>query len=117
MGYTAILPETISVTASDSSDRLLADAQRLGSATGGKFATDLAAPGANLVAPQDGQSLLSVSGTSFAAPIVSGAIILLQSIYQQRFGTLPSVDQLESWLREGADTITGPGDGHHPYLG
>lgn len=105
MGFTAILPESISVTASDSSDRLLPDAQRLGSATGGKFATDLAAPGANLVAPQDGQSLLSVSGTSFAAPIVSGAIILLQSIYQQRFGTLPSVDLLESWLRQGAETI------------
>jgi type VI secretion system secreted protein VgrG len=106
MGYTAILPETISVTATNGSDQVLSDAQRLGSSQGGTYATDLAAPGYNLAAPADGQSTLNVTGTSFAAPLVSGSIILLQSIYKQRFGTLPSVDQLEGWLRDGADKIT-----------
>jgi subtilisin family serine protease len=106
MGFTAIMRDTISVTASDPGDHLLANAQRLGTAIGGELATDLAAPGSGLKAPADGESYSSVEGTSFAAPVVSGAIVLLQSIYKQRFGALPSVDQLNDWLKRGADTIT-----------
>lgn len=106
MGYTAIMRDTISVTATDGSDRLLPNAQRLGTAIGGASATDIAAPGSGLRAPSEGESYSSVEGTSFATPVVSGAIVLLQSIYKQRFGTLPTVDQVSDWLRRGADTIT-----------
>src|SRR5262249_4972067 len=44
-------------------------------------------------------------GTSFATPLVTGAVVLLQQIYQSRFGTLPTVDQLKSWLQQGADPV------------
>ena len=45
MGFTAILSETISVTATDQNDNFLDNAQRLGAADGFAAATDLAAPG------------------------------------------------------------------------
>ena len=105
MGFTAILTETISVTASDGDDHLLANAQRLGPADGFDAATDLAAPGIDIVAPTGGDGYSQVEGTSFSAPLVSGAIILLQQIYQKRFGLLPTVDDLEGWLKQGATTI------------
>ncbi len=111
MGFTAILPETISVTATDSSDQLVGNAQRLGKALGKTSATDLAAPGAGLDAPIEGNSFAAVDGTSFAAPMVSGAVLLLQSIYQKLHGTLPSIHQLETWLDAGSvkihDSATG----------
>jgi type VI secretion system secreted protein VgrG len=106
MGYTAIMRDTISVTATDAADRVLPNAQRLGESIGGELATDLAAPGSDLKVPGEGESYSGAEGTSFAAPVVSGAIVLLQSIYRQRFGTLPTVDQLSDWLERGADTIT-----------
>ena len=105
MGYTAIVKDTISVTGSDATDRLVGNAQRLGSAVGGDYATDLVAPGTGLVAPAEGNSFVTVEGTSYAAPIVSGAVLLLQQIYRTRFGTLPSVDQVEGWLKDGSDPI------------
>jgi subtilisin family serine protease len=105
MAFPAILPETLSVTATDASDHLVSDAQRLGTAIGGASATKLAAPGAGLTAPEGDTSSTTVDGTSFAAPLVSGSILLLQQIYQQRFGQLPSVSQLENWLQNGSDHI------------
>lgn len=111
MGYLAILPGTISVTASDQQDHLVGDAQRLGTGPGGDAATDLAAPGSGLLAPSDNGGYARVEGTSFAAPLVSGSILLLQEIYQSRFGHLPSVSDLESWLKAGADPIHDPATG------
>ncbi|HKM55726.1 MAG TPA: hypothetical protein VJY33_20140, partial [Isosphaeraceae bacterium] len=52
-----------------------------------------------------------VEGTSFATPLVTGAVVLLQQIYQSRFGTLPTVQQVTSWLEQGSnpihDSVTG----------
>ena len=111
-GFPAIVPDTISVTATDASDRLVSDAQRLGQALGGNSATDIAAPGQGITAPSDGKSdFATEDGTSFAAPQVSGAVVLLQQIYQSRYGTLPSVSDLDQWLKAGAvpasDPVTG----------
>lgn len=105
-GFPSIIPETISVTGSDPSDKLLGEAQRLDAKQGGASATDLAAPGSGLTGPSDGDSYTGVSGTSFAAPVVSGSIMLLQELYASRFGQLPTLDQINSWLKAGADTIT-----------
>ena len=110
-GFTSIVADSISVTASDLNDKLLSNAQRLGSGLGGVSATDLAAPGDGITAPAAGNSFVTVSGTSFAAPLVSGALILLQQVYQSRFNALPTVDQLDSWLKGGADMITDPAGG------
>jgi subtilisin family serine protease len=111
MGFPAIDPETISVTATDGAGHLASDAQRLGSALGGAAATTIAAPGVNLLAPADGQTFTTVTGTSFAAPQVTGAILLLQQVYEDRFGQLPTVAQLKSWLQNGSDPITDPATG------
>ncbi|QDV36495.1 S8 family serine peptidase [Tautonia plasticadhaerens] len=102
MGFTAIVDNTISVTGSDGADAIAADAQRLGRAAGGKSATDLLAPGRQVVGPWVGTSFAPLDGTSFAAPLVTGSVLLLQELYLKRFGTLPSVDQLEGWLRDSA---------------
>ena len=72
---------TISVTATDLSGQLLPDAQRLGSSVGGGSATVIAAPGDGMTAPYGGNSTATVDGTSFATPLVSGSVVLLQQIY------------------------------------
>lgn len=107
-GFTSIIADTISVTATDASDHLVANAQRLGAAAGGASATKLAAPGEGVVAPLGGNSFSPVTGTSFAAPMVTGAVVLMQQVYQQRFGTMPTVQQLDSWLQAGSDPVADP---------
>jgi subtilisin family serine protease len=107
-GFTSIVGGVISVTATDTSDHLLPAAQRLGSTIGMGTATDLAAPGAGFVAPSGDNQLANVDGTSFATPLVTGSVVLLQQIYQSRFGTLPTVDQVTGWLEHGSDPIYDP---------
>ncbi len=107
-GFAAIVAGTISVTATDLSGNLLPDAQRLGSTYGGASATTIAAPGQGITAPTGNNGSSQVSGTSFATSLVTGGVVLLQDIYQQRFGTLPTVAQLKGWLQEGATPIHDP---------
>jgi subtilisin family serine protease len=107
-GFTSIVSGVISVTATDTSGHLLPDAQRLGSTVGMGTMTDLAAPGTGFVAPSGDNGYSNVDGTSFATPLVSGAVVLLQQIYQQRFGSLPTVAQVTGWLEKGADPIVDP---------
>ena len=52
-----------------------------------------------------------LNGTSFAAPLVSGSILLLQDLYKSRFGDLPTVTQIESWLTNAADPVVDPTTG------
>ncbi len=107
MGFVAILPGTISVTGTDG-DRIWSNAQRLGTERGGAAATDLAAPATGLETTVENGGFGRVEGTSFAAPLVTGAIVLLQQIYRGRFGVLPSVDDVLGWLKRGSDTIRDP---------
>ncbi len=104
-GFAAIVHGTISVTATNLNRQLLPDAQRLGSSIGGASATTIAAPGEGFTTLSGDNGTAGVDGTSFATPLVSGAIVLLQQIYHQRFGALPTVDQLQEWLQNGADPI------------
>ena len=108
-GFPSIVPDTISVTSTNAAGtELSSDAQRLGAAFGGASATDIAAPGEGLIAPVQGNQFGAVTGTSFAAAEVSGAVVLLQQIYESRFGQLPTVDQIDSWLQEGSDPVSDP---------
>src|SRR5262245_4696215 len=104
-GFTSIIDGVISVTATDMTDQLLPDAQRLGSQIGMGNATEIAAPGKGMLAPSGNNQYATVDGTSFATPLVSGAVVLLQQIYQSRFGTLPTVAQVTQWLEQGSDPI------------
>ena len=107
-GFAAIVAGTISVTATDLSGNLLPDAQRLGSAIGGAYATTIAAPGQGLTAPTGDSGTSTVAGTSFATALVTGGVVLLQDIYSARFGSLPTVAQLKSWIQQGATPIHDP---------
>jgi type VI secretion system secreted protein VgrG len=107
-GFSAIAAGTISVTATDLSGNLLANAQRLGTAIGGSSATTIAAPGEGLTAPMGDSGTSTVEGTSFATAVVTGGVTLLQDIYMSRFGSLPTVAQIKSWLQGGATSITDP---------
>ena len=107
-GFAAIVAGTISVTATDLSDNLLSDAQRLGTALGGASATTIAAPGDGLTAPSGDSGTALADGTSFATALVSGGVTLLQDIYQSRFGSLPTVAQIKSWLQGGSTPIADP---------
>jgi subtilisin family serine protease len=107
-GFAAIVAGTISVTATDLSGNLLSDAQRLGSALGGASATTIAAPGEGLTAPSGDSGTATDDGTSFAAALVTGGVTLLQDIYQSRFGSLPTVAQIKSWLQGGSTPINDP---------
>jgi type VI secretion system secreted protein VgrG len=107
-GFSAIVAGTISVTATDLSGNLLGNAQRLGTAIGGTSATTIAAPGEGLTAPSGDSGTATVEGTSFATALVTGGVTLLQDVYQSRFGSLPTVDQIKSWLQGGATLVTDP---------
>ena len=110
-GFAAIVQGTISVTATDLSGTLLPNAQRLGTAIGGASATTIAAPGSQLTAPSGDSGTTTVAGTSFATALVTGGVTLLQEIYESRFGELPTVAEIKSWLQQGAtpihDSVTG----------
>ena len=71
-GYPAAYDEVIAVTATDADDRLMPQANR------GAYVY-VAAPGVDMVAPVGGGTDL-VTGTSFAAAIVSGAIANLVNV-------------------------------------
>jgi type VI secretion system secreted protein VgrG len=107
-GFAAIVQGSISVTATDLSGHFLSEAQRLGKSVGGASATVIAAPGDQLLTTSGDNGTATVEGTSFATPLVSGAIVLMQQIYQQRFGTLPTVDQIQQWLQDGSDPVYDP---------
>jgi type VI secretion system secreted protein VgrG len=105
LGFPAIVPDTFSVTATDANDQLASNAQRLGSALGGVSAVKLAAPGVGITAPSGDNSTTTEDGTSFATPQVSGSIVLLQQMYENAYHTLPTIDQLEKLLSQGAVTV------------
>ncbi len=107
-GFAAIVAGTISVTATDLSGNLLANAQRLGSAVGGASATTIAAPGEGLTAPSGDSGTGTVEGTSFAAALVTGGVTLLQEIYHSRYRQLPTVAQITSWLEQGSTPVHDP---------
>ncbi len=119
MNYPAILRETISVGAlydanigrvtygdgsiayTTGSGRFCPFSQRLHPNTNAATRTDIFVPGAALtsagIANDNAES--TYHGTSQATPVTSGLVLLAQQYAQRRTGQLPTVDQLEAWLR------------------
>lgn len=95
--------------------RITPFSQRLHENVGELCRTDIFAPGATTtstgVRSDHGESLQT--GTSQAAPVTAGVILLMQEYYLRKsgkypladHGDLPSVDDLEQWLREGGVEI------------
>lgn len=96
-------------TYADFSGRGYADSTRtIGVAAAGLTKPDLVAPGVNIQAPDVYGSFTPVTGTSFAAPIVSGAAALLMEwgIVQ---GNDPFLygEKVKAYLRKGARPLRG----------
>lgn len=122
MAWPAIIPETVSAGAvydanigtvsygsgavanTTGPDRICPFSQRLHVTTNSSTATDIFAPGAALTSTGHTSDTASslMHGTSQAAPVTAGAILLMQQYHLRRTGSLPSVDDLESWLWTGA---------------
>jgi len=126
MAYPGVFPSTVSVGAvydaniggvgygsgavanTTAADRVCPFSQRLHANVSATARTDIFAPGAAITSAgiTSDTSSATQHGTSQATPAIAGVIILLQDYYQRTTGSLPTVDQIESWLRAGAVTIT-----------
>jgi hypothetical protein len=126
MGYPAILRASTSVGAvydaniggveyasgavakTTAKDQLAAFSQRFHESSSAALRTDVFAPGAAITSSginnNRGESVQQ--GTSQAAPITAGVILLLQEFHKKTKGELPTVDDLEKWIREGSVEIT-----------
>ena len=138
MGFPAIIRETISVSAvyeSESRDghkhtaynnaksnsivllQIAPFAPRLHDSVSPHCRTDLFAPGglrfeSSGIGSPEATSRYEDGGTSQAAPVVTGVVLLLQQFYKSHTGELPLVDDLEHWLREGGQRILDGDDEH-----
>ncbi len=110
---TLTIPSTatrpITVGAYDDATRIYAPFSGRGDLrTSGIQKPDLAAPGVGIIAPQRGGGYAPVTGTSFAAPFVTGAAALLMEWGIVR-GNDPYLygDKVKAYLRRGARELPG----------
>lgn len=119
MSYPAICRESISVGATfdanlgrvsyygpiaytTAAGRITPFSQRLHTTTNSATRTDILAPGAALTSAgiQNDQAESTAHGTSQATPVTAGLVLLAQQYWLRQKGSLPTVDQLETWLRK-----------------
>jgi hypothetical protein len=67
--------------------------------------TDILAPGGVIVGARDGGGFLNKSGTSMAAPFVSGAVLLAQQLAQREMGRFLTFDEFRTLIRDTAVTV------------
>lgn len=126
MGYPGIFRETVSVGAvfdaneggftygsgaaciSSDADQITPFSQRLHTSVSAALRTDIFAPGAPVtssgILDDRGESIQH--GTSQASPVTSGVILLVQQFCLRERGKLPTVDEVEEFLRRGAVKVT-----------
>lgn len=92
---------------STDADHLSPFTQRLHPCVNPATCTDIFAPGAPMTSTGilTDQGDATMSGTSQATPTVTGVVLLLQELHQRRTGSLPTVEQLTRWLKDGAVRI------------
>jgi len=101
--YPAAHPHVIAVAATDAGDR------RAGFSTYGDF-VDVAAPGSSVWSTYRGSSYTAMSGTSMAAPHVSGLVALVLSLNPDL-----TPDMVHDLIAQNADDLGAPG--WDPYFG
>jgi len=125
MAFPAIIRETVSVGAvydadvggmayqsgavanNTAKDRITPFSQRLHESFAVPTRTDIFAPGAVVTSTGIGgpRTELNQQGTSQAAPMTAGVILLMQEYYFRVKQDMPSIDDVEKWLRQGADMV------------
>jgi subtilisin family serine protease len=95
-------------------DQITPFSQRLHARVNDQRQTDIFAPGAPVTSSGiDNDTSESVQqGTSQAAPVTTGVVLLMQQYHLARTGRRPAVDDLVTWLRGGAVPIV---DGDDEY--
>ena len=88
-------------------DRITPFSQRLHRSVGADCCTDIFAPGAPVrsagINGPRGESIQH--GTSQAAPVATGVVLLMQEFHLREAGQLPTVEQLVDWLHRGGVSI------------
>ena len=88
-------------------DRITPFSQRLHETVHAECCTDIFAPGAPIrsagINNDHGES--TQHGTSQAAPVIAGVILLMQQLHQRLFGGLPEVADLVRWMRDTAVVV------------
>lgn len=125
MSYPAIFRETVSVgavydasegsfsygsgafTSESGADRITPFSQRLHETVNSITRTEIFAPGAPITSSGilNDEAASTQHGTSQAAPIIAGVILLLQEYYLKETDSLPSIDDIETYLRAGGVVI------------
>jgi hypothetical protein len=125
MAFPAIVHETVSVGAvydgavggfnyqsgaqvsSTRADQICVFSQRLHQGANAVTRTDIFAPGAVLTSTgiHDDSGESAMQGTSQAAPVISGTILLMQDFYFHQTHDYASIDDIEDSLREGSVNV------------
>lgn len=106
LSFPAILPDTISVGSTGTTDAL-------SSFSNASALLDLLAPGEGIWSTAFSSSSPTVhnlvgsgNGTSYSAPQVAGAVMLIRELFEQRVGRAPTVDEIESLLEDTGVPVT-----------
>ncbi len=88
-------------------DQITPFSQRLHKSVDPQHQTTIFAPGAAVIATgiRGNDTSSKQNGTSQAAPVTAGVILLMQEFYRKRMGKLPPVHLLVDCLREGGEVI------------
>ncbi|MDJ0509552.1 MAG: S8 family serine peptidase [Crocosphaera sp.] len=97
VSYPAADPHSIAVSAVDNQGRIANFSQHH------TQLTDVFAPGVNIRAARNNGGSVSLSGTSMAAPHVSGAIAIAQQLALQELNRKLTFDEVQELLQEGDD--------------
>ena len=108
MAYPAIIHDIVGVGSVNDTDKnkvvgIAPTSQRLHYTRNKKAPTDIFAPGVDIESSTiiDSEKYSKLSGTSQAAPYVTGVVLLLQEYHLRKTSKRPSIDNLKTYLRTG----------------
>ena len=108
LSMTAAAKNVITVGAVDTTKEILSLSSR-GPTKDGRIKPEVVARGANVLSTIPTDSYGVSSGTSMAAPVVTGIAALLTEQWRRTFATNPKADELKALIIAGAEDLGNPG--------